>query len=646
MDFLRSLWSGIDFLGLKCCECGYQISPDDGVAQTVAVESQKPDHERAWARRIHVATLKERLLVYHRHLECLLRSASYVAISHVWHPDVAELQYKQVESAIPVDELANLVREVPARVYAGLCDSSSERLEIWHDYVSVPQWQPSLKSRIIRSIPSIYGHARYTIVHLADTDAKNIQTMRNATQVRDRCRALSIVCNAMWFRRAWTVMEMMHSSKLMAMCQKYVLVENAEGFSSFVLEMRAAWTAEIEKQEFVQTIERMCGMGYNLVPWQLGPLEGCRARILRGESIPFAIAHEVLARRQVTIPRDFFHALLGILRRDLEESQLHPDSEKALLQIVRHCIRNGDLSALLMLPSSADVALKKLPAQRLGFMDLTTFAMGHQEAPPTYASVKFSNVRNPIVSVENIGAVHRIIPINQTQHSMDLFCDYLKITLEYTGPDINEIVHTLGARIYGQEAKKILTRLNEGSRMFHFSSMIRKLVQCPPRSQDDDVRWVADAMGLSNKTLKSSMTELAPLSYTAAHGGTIHLSNDARLAEVVCYTCQRRFLLILALLVPEKRIIGCSAFRIPGLKYFYTQAGGAGFVLKDGHRIARFAWAVPTCDCPKLGKIEVTLADVPLPQPNTYDYGHEDASGWLPIAPEDVSTSGEWVHPI
>lgn len=66
-------------------------------------------------------------------------------------------------------------------------------------------------------------------------------------------------------------------------------------------------------------VEQMVGMGGNLVPWQLGPLEEVRSHNLRGLRAAFATAPELLARRCVTVPRDFFHAILGILRVDVTE---------------------------------------------------------------------------------------------------------------------------------------------------------------------------------------------------------------------------------------------------------------------------------------------------------------------------------------
>lgn len=95
--------------------------------------------DRLCSERVELSSLSEVLLVYHRHLECLFKSTRYVTISHVWHPGVSELQYKK--TAADVDGVAQIVREVPVRICLGLAKSAMGSFEVWHDYISVPQWQ-------------------------------------------------------------------------------------------------------------------------------------------------------------------------------------------------------------------------------------------------------------------------------------------------------------------------------------------------------------------------------------------------------------------------------------------------------------------------------------------------------------------------
>ncbi|VUC25625.1 unnamed protein product [Clonostachys rosea] len=101
----------------------------------------------------------------------------YIAISHVWHASVAELQYRRSEAHTSVDEAERLVLETPVRVFRGLAGSIEGDFEIWHDYVSVPQWIPELKRQIIGSIPEIFKRSQPTVAHFSDVNAKHVRQM-------------------------------------------------------------------------------------------------------------------------------------------------------------------------------------------------------------------------------------------------------------------------------------------------------------------------------------------------------------------------------------------------------------------------------------------------------------------------------------
>jgi hypothetical protein len=389
MAFLESLWSGIDLNELKCCQCGHKIGSDAVLARTFTLQSQSVTDERLYSERVEVPTLSEVLLIYHRHLECLFKSTQFVAISHVWHPLVAQIQYKRTEAAACADDAARIIREDPVRICHGLMTKLMGHFDIWHDYISVPQWQPSLKSQIIQSIPKIFKQAELTVAHLSDVDPQNVKAMQEGDSVYDRCRGISNICNAKWFSRVWTAMEHTQSRELRAMFKDYTLVDDLDVQPPVVYELGRAWGVEIRKQGNALDTEQMVGMGNNLVPWQLGSLELVRSQNLQGIRTIFATAHELLARRCVTIPRDFFHALLGILKPNLTESQLSTDRKEAMLQIARSCMAEGDYSPLFMIPSWALVEPNDVDIRRYGYLDLVTFAMGPEIMPPTFRDIRF-----------------------------------------------------------------------------------------------------------------------------------------------------------------------------------------------------------------------------------------------------------------
>jgi hypothetical protein len=633
MAFLKSLWSGIDLKELKCCHCGHQMASDSALARTFCLRSQGVTDERLCAEKFEVPTLSEVILVYHRHLECLFKSTQYVAISHVWHSQVADLQYRMTEATVCVDDVAHIVREYTARICLGLATSLTGQFEIWHDYISVPQWQPSLKGQIIQAIPQIFNNAELTIAHLSDIDAGSVKAMREGVSVYERCRGISNICNAKWFSRMWTTMELTQSRRLRAMLKDYSLVEDHHIHHPFLHELHAAWSIEVREQGNSQATEKMVGMGNNLVPWQLGPVDQIRLQNLRGIQTTFAAAHEILARRRVTIPRDFFHALLGILKTNLTEPQLSSEDPVAMLQIARNCIKEGDYSPLFMIPDSAQVEPDDVVIQSYGYLDLGTFALGNEQMRPTFRDVRFRS-GNPVIKADFIGVVQYIRQGISKQGPMGSLNLLIRLTLESTGLDIDAFVKTLGGRLYGQVPDKIFERLQKGDLMCQFRDKLSALHDSYPKDPDEITAWIAEAMGLSNRTLKSPMSVLTPMYFLNAHGGTLHLGEAGAAVSVNCPSCHKSFLLRVALLKHESHVLEARAYRVPGLKYEFTHAGGAGLLIKNGRTVGRFLWGTLTCVCPKLEDVEFPLDDLPLPRPNNYEYGQQNNTEWYPLSLE------------
>lgn len=633
MAFLESLWSQIDIETLKCCDCGHQIGSSTCLARTFTLQGQNATNGRFCARKLEVPTLSEVILIYHRHLDCLFRSTPYVAVSHVWHPIVAELQHHRREATIPINEVVKILCELPVQIYRGLTNSIPKQFEIWLDYISVPQWQHDVKRQIIYKIPQIFYRAEITIAHFSDIKVNRVAIMREGTSVYERCRGISNMCNAEYFSRVWTTMEYTQSRNLQVMLQDYSLVEDHNVHRPIMQELFSSWADENRKIGNNFDTEIMVGMGNNLVPWQLGPLELVRGQNCAGVPTMFATAHELLALRGITISRDFFHDLLGILKTDLTESELDSDEQEAMLQIARSCIQAGDYSPLFMIPEFAKVKLSETDRQVYGYLDLSTFALGNEISPPTFKDVDFRS-NHPSMTVETIGAVRSIRRIDWRRDSLSTFSDLLRLTLELTGPDTYALVDTLGGRCYGQIPAKILQGLSEDDRLRQFQDKLREFLASKSESLENLAEWIAGAMGLSNMTLENPMSPFTPMHFLDSHGASIHFANSGALADVSCHECHRSFLVRVVPLKPDSDVLGATAYRVPGLQYRFTHAGGAGLLVKDGCNVGRLLWGAYTCACPKLGKHEIPFHDLPLPRPNEYEYGKRNREGYTPWAIE------------
>ena len=458
--------------------------------------------------------------------------------------------------------------------------------------------------------------------------------MRHGTSIYERCRGISDVCNSKWFSRMWTAMELTQSRSLLIMLKDYTIVENRDPLYPFIYELRPVWDDEVEKQGNIHQVERMIGMGNNLVPWQLCFFENIRDRNLHGRRISFGEAHEFLARRCTTVPRDFFHALLGILQIDINYAQLGGDLQQAMSQIAKECMRKGDYSPLFMIPASVQREPDEVTVRSTGYLDIVTFALGPEHEPGT--SIIRIPYDNPIFEAEAVGLVEQITQIDwilEEQRSLwRAFTILCKLALDLTSLDVDNFVVTISVRLYGQNSSRVFNLLSQEDRREQIRNDLSTLFKTSLDDAEDIAVRIADVLGLSNCDLRASPGSfITPMQYLGTHGGSLHLGNAGAIVNVKCYRCQRSFLIRVALLMPAPMLLGAKVYRIPGLKYRDAQAGGVGFLHRNKHIVGRFLWGFPTCDCPKLETVEVQMDDLPLPRANTCDYGLTSETEWFPL---------------
>lgn len=628
--FLESIWSDFDATDLTCCQCHTTIETSHVLARTFSLKSQTVSTDRQWAQTIDVPALPDTIIVYHRHLKCLFEWKQYVVISHVWHGQVADLQYnKRASLAVEVEKI---VREVPAQIAQKLKDVTDlpRDFEVWHDYISVPQWTPSLKSQIIGSIPKLFQKAWMTVASISDVELCSIDQMRNGGTAEQRCRGISDLCNAKWLSRVWTAMELTQSQKLRAMAKEFALIDEDPAYKSIVTEIMCRWRDEIRRHGNSHDLERMAGIGNNLVPWQLGPLQEVMTEVEKGKPTPFGTAHELLARRCVTIERDFFHALLGLTKPGKTEDNLDKDNRRALLEAAKYCVEKGDLSPLFMIPAWAQPELDSARMKWNGYLALETFAIGHLQNGPGFPEVRFDG-EDIVLQAEKVGEVRFVERVAwQREGRVRSLAILSKLALDCTGLDVKKFAMAIGVRLYGQQKTRVLERLGKKDRDRLLLEQLELLYNTWPEASDGIAHQIADLVGLSGRSLGGGYheSEVSPMQFIEAHGGTMHKGpkdhdSGGVIVGVRCLKCHETSLLRAALYKPATDLLGTKAYRIPGLQHWFTHPGGMGFLLKEKQIVGRFIWGTPTCDCSELEDgVRVVLDEPPPPQPNNFRYGH------------------------
>ncbi|KAK8154900.1 hypothetical protein BKA80DRAFT_209268 [Phyllosticta citrichinensis] len=517
-------------------------------------------------------------------------------------------------------------------VYRGLAaahKNDSAPLELWHDYISVPQWADEAKRRILTQIPRIYAGAAYTLVHLDDVDSAALALMRRGATTRERLTGIVRVCNAAWFSRMWTAMEMVQSPRLRVVLRDGTL-EDAGG-SVFLGEMDRAFLREVREQgdgSKIGAIVNSIGVGgsRNLEPWMLGQLCQVHHDLKVRGTTEFAQAFVLLSRRRLTQARDFFYALLGMVSVEIEAEELRNDPQAACLQIAMSCVSRGDYSPLLMIPAS--VRESGHPQIEHGFNDVNTWGLDRPVLP---ASIKDGIVvrgNKVLLKCVEIGTVHflrkfRYGELAARDPSDTLGFSYIaRLALDFTGPDIEAFVETVGGRIYGQNPQAIFDRLAREDRYQHLKHLLTLRYNIPLEDPwgPPNACWIADAMGLSTTELGGN-PELTPLKWSYHHGGTMHMGASGAIVGIACPACHGRFLFRVAPYKLLSETLGAVAYRIPGLKYAQTRSNGIAILVKDGHIAGRMIYATPACACQQIREVELELQKLPVPAPNEYKYG-------------------------
>ncbi|KAK1840419.1 hypothetical protein CCHR01_16961 [Colletotrichum chrysophilum] len=203
-----------------------------------------------------------------------------LAVSHVWSPKISAIQQQPSLSPQP-PEVRHLAIENPVQVFLSIERDPQfpANSELWHDYISVPQWTDQLKSRILLVIHRIFEEAQTTIIHFDGLTPAVVDKLHHGTTSQERLRGLTAVCNEKWFTRMWTAMEFVRSRSVRMMTGDFQLVEGNTGDDpAFLRTLQEVWQREAKAYDGnVWALEGSVGMrtSENLVPWNLGPLQQC-----------------------------------------------------------------------------------------------------------------------------------------------------------------------------------------------------------------------------------------------------------------------------------------------------------------------------------------------------------------------------------
>lgn len=640
------LWFEPDPAGLRCLTCNGQFLDRALVRTFIAVPSEDGSPHHRCSKSISLPRLQRELLLFDRHFECLLKSnVIYHAVSHVWDKEISKLQ--QEGRSQPTDSskaTRQVAVELPIRVYEAAMGGTNNNIleesgqvkqpELWHDYISVPQWTPDLKDRILGLIHDIFASANTTIVHFDDVPPESIRKLYHGTTSDDVLKGITDVCNARWFSRVWTAMELIRSKTLQMMLSDYSLCTEYSADGVFLERLHESWREEANKIGGERLLEKKVQLGRSqgLAPWNLG-LPSFKK--LKARESNFGQAFALLSRRGCREERDFLYAMRGLLatRQDKSGDILGSDFEAEYYRLARASLAAGDYSPLLITPAVPfvpDPRTAKGSTLKVGYNDVFTWGLGYQLSPPEHLDgISFPEHGDPRtvnLKLQTMGIVSTVHGLNQsyTHHPLtqyERFSQCAHITAQCTGPDVRRFASTLGSRIYSATAGRPMRELEKSGNIDAVQIILNDRYASPGAGawqgpNFKDARWLADAMGLTRSPSGDS-NDFSPLSFCSGHGGTCHMGGTRLncLVVVTCFACYETEVFRVASFVNKTELRHATAYRIPGLRYSFTHQDGVGILVKDGKVVGRMIWAIPSCQCQDLRVVQVQMPGLPPRRP-------------------------------
>ena len=198
-DILWSFWT--TQLDTTCHQCGRAFVQNEPPIRTIAQHEQNS------------STSNVHIWLFNRHFSCLEEMGTFfVPVSHVWDDSIRRAN----ESKTHDDEAASTLIGTLKGLFEGAEGVYQPGVEFWHDYFSVPQWEPKTKDSLLLRIPAIYHLAREILVYMSDFASPYAWLLLIGNRVGPEVTLLQALnkvliyralCESQWMKRMWVTLE-------------------------------------------------------------------------------------------------------------------------------------------------------------------------------------------------------------------------------------------------------------------------------------------------------------------------------------------------------------------------------------------------------------------------------------------------------
>jgi hypothetical protein len=643
--FLHHVWT--DGLYSDCHECGLGFSAEDGdtattLIRTIAFDDSECDLDGTGAMDVIQKPLTAYpIRVFNRHFQCLKdQDVRYIPVSHAWHPEVSQLQNDHPDT---IDmsvhyQAVRAVYQTPIKTLQAIAARFGPETEIWHDYLSVPQWLDGFQTQLLQAIPDIYSWPGETLRPLSDSDSEETQvefpgmvmhlddvTSTSLTHLRSNRKyslfleGLSSVTRSRWFDRMWVALEYLQAGTVFILTSDWKVFGTEAGqllertdtaVSKYIKQKGPTAFHDDSNAKGCRYAAKVCWT--DMESWKKWP----------DKHRTLGSAVYILGQKQCRDRRDYHFALAGMIGLRINKVHDRADDSERFFRLAKAALRRGDYTPLLFTPVSGEDSFP--PARWLhGHSSMTEelWDLGPCHEKASWIEILRSNRVQP--QLQHVGIVEewRCIDVDVDPKvffqsvtvwilkgsgaSASAFCAAIDRIFPYDG---DKALYTRWDRD-GDSNHQAATRpaqYNYPLITHHLERFLELLSESPlVLDQIDAITEDLIAFtGLNRRGKHSADSRLnMALGEVEWNKNKKSLALDG-IAEVCCLSCKRRSLFRLLCWAPPEPGV-TEVFRIPELLFDETFPQGVGLVVTNGLIGGKMSSGTPSCDCWEYRRVDI-----------------------------------------
>jgi len=607
--FLHDTWTGFFDSVCLICSAGFD-PPQQPPIRTLSLSVAQDDPGN---------TSTTFLRIHNRHLHCIVKhDIQYIPISHAWHQPVSLAHLSKLSNK----QAKHLVYQVPVQSLIAAIDKFGPDTEIWHDYISVPQWQTDTQQRLLLQLPTIFAHPQTCLMHVDDFSTESLgkifrtfeTTTTYALSSEERLQEIAKFYNARWHQRMWVALELAHSQKACILTKEYNVFKDEKVLSDSFLDFVDYFRNEIRLIAQQLGHQRFLELFYEL---QLKELN-----YLRKETNPcFGEVFSLIASKECSEPRDRHLAIasfLGMRSHDELCEQFRGKTTSEVCEWVwKTALQQGDCGPLLLVQSPTSKLTPHNPRWIAGAREMKSemWRLGRLVQPP--GTTICTSTDGPLrLKLESVGTITDVRFCESTTTAKleqeQEFCHIVRAVLTCLSCRTSAGFVSAMGRIYPvvlscyfDEALPITFEEYVNSNPDFvltldnlLSEFRRYLNEHDEFMQQTIAQEIIDLLSLSSPS--ASKVGFSRITWNMMEGCFCYMP---AVASIHCHTCDQDFPFRLELLGEPADV--AEVYRIPGLQYASTLQNGTGIVVSRGEIIGRMRSGTPACSCKLLVDVEL-----------------------------------------